>query len=65
MPLNNSREHYSRIVQYYSQVPNKRRGAFNRREGKKQPELISVQCRGAQPKLSKLIIVQDILIVQG
>ena len=28
----------------YSRVPNKRTGAFNRTEGKKQPELISVQC---------------------
>ena len=28
----------------YSRVPNKRTGAFNRTEEKKQPELISVQC---------------------
>ena len=28
----------------YSRVPNKRKGAFNRTEEKKQPELISVQC---------------------
>ena len=28
----------------YSREPNKRTGAFNRTEEKKQPELISVQC---------------------
>ena len=28
----------------YSRVPNKRTGAFNRTKGKKQPELISIQC---------------------
>ena len=32
------------IIPCYSRVPNKRTGAFNRTEEKKQPELISVQC---------------------
>ena len=51
----------------YSRVPNKCTGAFNHTEEKKQPELISIlhNKRTEGAKLSKLIIVQGILIVQG
>ena len=52
----------------YSRVPNKRKGAFNSTEEKKTARINkrtvhNKRTEGA--KLSKLIIVQGILIVQG
>ena len=51
-----------KLIIYYSRVPNKRTGAFNRTGEKKQPNLINVQYKTIVKKgitLSKLINVQD------